>query len=75
MELEDLAFLEKCIGESLEKQKQKLNWNIVYRRSIVRGSEVGEKEDLEYKENLLFILKTSTGKRIGGFITNYLIEE
>lgn len=35
---------------------------------------VGERSDLEYKENLLFLIKTSTGKRIGGFISADLIE-
>lgn len=35
---------------------------------------VGEKEELEYRGNLLFVVKTSTGRRIGGFIASCLVE-
>lgn len=50
--------------------------NLVFRRGTtdLNYDSVGEKADLEYKENLLFLIKTSTAKRIGGFISNCLVE-
>ena len=36
---------------------------------------VGSTEVLEYKECLLFVLRSSLGNCLGGFVSNYLIEE
>ena len=54
-----------------------MNLSLLFRRGTVdlERDMFGGKESLEYKECLLFVIRSSLGKMLGGFISNYYIEE
>lgn len=67
------------MGFLLEELPSLTAESITFRLRFRRGTtdleaeSVGLKTELEYKAGLLFMVKTSTGKRIGGFTCNYLV--